>query len=110
MEGIKYDEDKIRPRLVINSMSRAMQSIAEVGTFGAQKYSEDNWLQVEYGINRYTDAMYRHSLKEAEGEILDQESRLRHASHLAWCAIARLDLILRQEEENEHGKSNPTAG
>ena len=98
--GMKNDNGKIRPALVINSMALAMQAIAEVGTYGAEKYSADNWMQVEDGIERYTDAMYRHLLDEAAGEALDDESGLMHAAHAAWNAIARLELILRLEEDS----------
>jgi hypothetical protein len=98
--GLKHDTGKIRPTLVINSMALAMQAIAEVGTYGAAKYSDDNWLEVEDGIERYTDAMYRHLLDEAAGEALDDESGLMHAAHAAWNAIARLELMLRLEADS----------
>jgi hypothetical protein len=98
--GLKHDTGKIRPALVINSMALAMQAIAEVGTYGAAQYGVDNWLEVEDGIERYTDALYRHLLDEAAGEALDDESGLMHAAHAAWNAIARLELMLRLEAES----------
>ena len=70
MTGIKHDKEKIRPRLVINSMARALKAVSAVGTFGANKYADDNWMEVDDGINRYTDAMYRHLMAEAEGELV----------------------------------------
>jgi hypothetical protein len=51
---------------------------------------------VPNGIDRYTDAAYRHLLKEAQGEMVDPDSKLLHAAHTAWNALARLDLILRK--------------
>ena len=98
MTGTKHDKEKIRPRLIINSMARALKAVAEVGTFGANKYADDNWMEVPDGINRYTDAMYRHLMAEAEGEYFDTESKLLHAAHAAWNSLARLDLILRERE------------
>lgn len=90
--SVKYDSGKIRPSLVLLSMSRALQSVSEVATFGADKYTDDGWCQVPDGVKRYTDAMLRHMLAEASGEVNDPESGLPHAAHIAWNALARLDL------------------
>ena len=37
-------------------------------------------------------------LAEAAGQQCDVESGLAHAAHAAWCALARLELMLRDEE------------
>ena len=58
----------------------------------------NGWLAVPNGCERYTDAMYRHLLAEATGQQCDAESGLAHAAHAAWCAMARLELMLRDEE------------
>ena len=55
-------------------------------------------MSVPHGCERYTDAMYRHLLAEAAGQQCDAESGLAHAAHAAWCALARLELMLRDEE------------
>ena len=96
--SVKHDSGKIRPSLVILSMSRALQAVSEVGTFGAEKYTDDGWREVPDGVRRYTDAMLRHQLAEASGEVNDPESGLPHAAHIAWNALARLDLMLRVEQ------------
>ena len=101
-KGMKFDTDKPRMSLVIGGFSRALLEVGKVGTFGAKKYADDNWILVENGEQRYTDAMLRHLLAEKSGELLDRESSLRHAAHTAWCALARLDLQLRKiEADNE---------
>lgn len=97
--GRKDDSSKPQPALIINDMPRALMAVAEVGTFGVLKYSKSNWLNVEDGIERYTNAMDRHRINEGI-ETLDQESGLMHAAHAAWNALARLELMLRKEEEN----------
>ena len=84
--------------LVMGGFSRALQAVGEVGTFGASKYTDNGWVDVPDGERRYTDAMLRHLMKEAEGEVCDPDSGLKHAAHLAWGALARLDLMLRKEE------------
>ena len=95
--GVKFDAGKVRPSLILNDMPRAMLAVAEIGTYGAYKYSEGGWLEVENGIARYTDAMDRHRIKEGL-ESHDTDSGLLHAAHLAWNALARLELMLKEQE------------
>lgn len=98
--GFKADQGKNRMSLVIGSFARAMLEIGKVGTFGANKYSADGWLHVEDGQTRYKDAMLRHFLADCTGDALDEESGLPHLAHFAWCALAMLDLRLREQENN----------
>lgn len=93
--GAKLDHGKNRLGLVMGGFSRALQAVGEVGTYGATKYSDNGWMQVPDGVDRYTDAMYRHLMKEAAGEQLDKDTELLHAAHAAWNALARLELMLR---------------
>lgn len=95
MSGIKRDNDKIQPTLVLETMARALTAVCEVGTFGAEKYSADNWLLVPDALNRYRNAKHRHMLAAAAGETHDSESGLLHAAHEAWNALAVLELQLR---------------
>jgi hypothetical protein len=107
--SVKHDADKIKPRLVIGSFSLALKEVSKVGTFGAQKYSEDGWATVPDGVNRYTDAMLRHYLDECAGEQCDPESTYLHAAHLAWNALARLELILHERSTTTaSARSGPT--
>jgi len=94
--GAKLDAGKTRLGLVLGSFAFALEEVGKVGTFGAQKYSDDGWTQVENGQERYTDAMLRHYLAEAGGQECDVETGLSHAAHCAWNALARLDLMLRE--------------
>ena len=95
MNGTKHDTEKPRPSLVFDAMALALLEISKVATFGAKKYSDDNWLIVEDGIKRYTDAKDRHRLL---GAICahDDDSGLLHAAHEAWNALAVLELKLRK--------------
>lgn len=96
--GAKLDAGKLRAGLVIGDFARALTAVAEIGTFGAAKYTAHGWISVPDGEARYTDALHRHLLAEARGEEFDAESGLRHAAHAAWNALARLDLELRRKE------------
>jgi hypothetical protein len=98
--GAKLDAGKNRLGLVLGGFTRALQEVGKVGTFGAAKYTDNGWVSVPNGQTRYTDAMFRHLLKEAEGEANDPDSKLKHAAHVAWNALARLELTL-IEEANE---------
>lgn len=95
--GAKLDNGKPRHGLVLGAFANALTEVAKVGTFGANKYSDNGWLSVPNGLARYTDAMLRHHFAEAGGEELDEDSGLRHAAHRAWNALAVLELALREK-------------
>lgn len=93
--GAKLDAGKNRVGLMVSDFPRALEAVAEVATYGANKYTEHGWVSVPNGIDRYTDAMHRHLLAEARGEKFDAESGLEHAAMAAWNALARLELLRR---------------
>lgn len=99
--GARKDDGGKAPiyRGVLAYFPDAVASVAAVSAFGASKYAWNGWLHVPDGLGRYTDAMVRHLTAEGKGEVLDPESRLRHASHVAWNALARLQLILNEDEK-----------
>lgn len=75
----------------------ALLEVAKVGTFGASKYTRGGWQYVPEGFNRYSAAMLRHHYKE-HVEPNDPDSSLSHAAHVAWNALARLELMQREKE------------
>lgn len=99
--GAKLDSGKNRLELVLGEFSRALWDVGLVGTFGANKYTDCGWLSVPNAIQRYGDAGLRHRLKQCMGETYDKDSNLRHAAHEAWNALARLELMIREDEEDE---------
>lgn len=99
--AVKYDGGKpCAFRGLVQYFPRAATAVAEISTFGASKYAWAGWEAVPDGINRYSDAMVRHLLKEGAGEDVDPDSGLLHAAHTAWGALARLELMLREKEQN----------
>jgi hypothetical protein len=96
--GAKLDAGKPRLSLVLGGFPRALTEVAKVGTYGAKKYTDNGWQTVSNGFERYTDAMQRHQMAEWKGEENDRDTDLKHAAHLAWNALARLELLLRAEE------------
>jgi len=97
--GAKLDAGKVRAGLVMAGFARALIEVSKVGTYGAEKYTDNGWIGVPDGQARYTDAMYRHLSKEHMGEEDDPDTGLLHAAHAAWNALARLDLKLREREK-----------
>ena len=101
--GAKLDAGKVRPSLVLGGFARALWEVSKVGTYGATKYTDNGWMEVADGDKRYDDAKMRHWLKEKMGEKCDKDTNLTHLAHEAWNALARLDLHIR-ETENEQRK------
>jgi len=89
--GIKYDEGKPRVGFMLQQFSLALTEVAKVATFGAKKYGAGNWQHVEQ--ERYQDALGRHLL--ASG--VNDDTNLLHKAHLAWNALADLELELRNK-------------
>ncbi len=98
--GAKLDAGKVQAG-VLRDFSRALKAVAEVGTFGANKYSRGGWQSVSNGVERYGDAGFRHMLaREIEGEI-DSDSSLMHRAHEAWNVLAALELYIREKKESD---------
>lgn len=90
--GLKDDGGKVMASLPFIYFPKALTLVAEVATMGAKKYSVGGWRTVPDGLQRYTDAMYRHLLQWSETEK-DEESGLPHLAHAAWNALAVLQMI-----------------
>jgi hypothetical protein len=92
--GAKLDYGKNRLGLVLLGFPNALKAVGQVGTYGANKYSDNGWKSVPNGQERYTDALLRHEVEFACGESDDTESGLPHLAHAAWNALAVLELYL----------------
>ena len=98
--GAKLDHGKPRPALVLGGFARALLEVSKVGTYGAVKYTDNGWMEVPEGVSRYDDAKMRHWLYEKAGHPVDSDTLLAHAAHEAWNALARLDLMIREQEQS----------
>lgn len=96
--GAKLDAGKNRIGLVLGAFALALQEVSKVGTFGANKYTDNGWLSVPNGQDRYTDAMLRHHFHHFAGEAHDPESGLLHIAHRCWNDLATLELYLRAQK------------
>ena len=100
MDGVKYDEGKPRLGEMMVDFAIPMRELARVWEFGANKYEKSNWKKVDNAIDRYTNAMLRHLLAEGTN-LVDEESKLLHASHIAFNALARLHFIIESLQPRE---------
>jgi hypothetical protein len=100
--GAKLDQGKPMAGRLLGAFSNALTAVAEVGTFGANKYTEGGWQFVQDGVKRYEDAGMRHWLKRHSGEEYDNDSGLLHVAHETWNALAKLELMMRKRREVEN--------
>lgn len=106
---------------------RALTKVSEVSAYGANKYAWKGWQSVPDGQNRYANALGRHLVKEAIEGPWDQDIKndpnfpgeVLHAAQVAWNALARLELMLQQDNpiqpirnpgpwDRQDGQKSPT--
>lgn len=83
--GVKFDQLKARWSLVPR---KVMAQVVEVLTFGAAKYSSDNWMYVD--PEKYYNALHRHIDAWRNGEKIDEESGKHHLAHALCCLLFML--------------------
>lgn len=83
--GVKHDGEK--PQMALLSPF-ALEQIAAVMTFGAKKYSADNW-RSGFKYSRLISAILRHIMAYQRGEAKDPETGLSHLAH-ASCGLMML--------------------
>jgi hypothetical protein len=98
--GAKLDAGKSPVlRGAIQYFPRALAAVADVSAHGASKYTWKGWESVPDGVARYSDALGRHLVLEAAEGPVDPATGLSHAAQVAWNALARLELMLRDGED-----------
>ena len=78
---------------------RAQRAIADLSAIGAMKYTWNGWEDVPDGFNRYSEALGRHLLDEAQNGLYDDGeggTGVLHATAVAWNAMARLELLIKE--------------
>ncbi len=105
--GSKLDAGKSPVRRgLLEYFPRACEAIADISLFGASKYAWKGWETVPDGENRYGDAGVRHIIKAAIEGPIDKDSGKLHAGHEAWNAMARLELILKDQDVKTVNEGN----
>jgi hypothetical protein len=89
-DGTKFDDGK--PDLSLLP-PEALLAIAEVLTFGAQKYAPHNWRK-GFRWTRLFASLMRHLFAWLRGEDLDRETGLSHLAHAGANVLFLLTLVL----------------
>jgi len=98
MTGIKYDGEKPMMHLL---PPKAINEVAKVLTFGAQKYDEENWRKLDNLQSRYSSGALRHIFAHIDSETLDTESGLSHLAHAICCLLFKLEIELEDAKSKE---------
>ena len=61
-----------------------LEKLAEIYTYGAGKYGENQWQHLPNAHKRYFGALMRHLMAFRKGETIDAESKLSHLAHAFW--------------------------
>ena len=77
--GVKLDDGKLLMELI---PPEAIKGLAQVLTFGAEKYMRNGWQTVPNGRHRYTGALMRHLEAWRSGEMIDPETGINHMYHV----------------------------
>jgi hypothetical protein len=101
-EGLKYDAKKVRMELLD---PYAIEQLAAVLTFGAEKYAAHNWrLGIRKG--RLLAALMRHVFAYLRGEDKDAETGLSHIAHAMCCCMFILGLEHRVDLDDRYKDGN----
>ena len=101
-EGTKHDQEKLPLHLVD---AHAIEGLAAVLAFGAQKYAPNNWRGgISYG--RLLGALLRHSYAILRGERTDPESGLPHIDHVGCCWMFLSNMMKTRPDLDDLWKPN----
>lgn len=96
-EGVKLNKNKPQLSLLFRQFPKALEAIVKCSEYGHEKYKETdqdylNYQRVKGGSQTYADAGLRHRLQQGN----DLESKLPHQFHVAWNALAELELWMKE--------------
>lgn len=102
VEGVKFDGGKVRMDLLPPEM---LYAIADILTFGAQKYDDRNW---EKGMDwgRVYGALQRHLNAWWGGQEYDEETGRSHLWHAGCCIAFLITYEARNIGEDTRYKKN----
>lgn len=97
-EGVKYNSNKPKLSMLFIQFPDALKAIVKCSEYGHEKYKEFdkdflNFKKVEGGSKAFADSGLRHRIEKG----LD-ESGLPHQYHVAWNALAELQMWIEEQE------------
>lgn len=98
-KGVKTNNLKPQMSLLFKQFPKALEAVVLCSQYGHEKYKETdedylNYTRVDGGSKTYADAGLRHRLEQGN----DSESGLPHQFHVAWNALAELELWIKENE------------
>lgn len=99
--AVKDDKGKLRMDLL---PVRSLVQVAQVYTYGAEKYAPNNWRK-GMAWSRIYAAILRHLFRFWGGEDLDSESGLPHLAHAAFGVLTLLDYGLTHLEYDDRAEN-----
>ena len=100
-KGMKFGTEKLRWDLV---PWNEFKSVVSVLTTGANKYSDNNWQQVENAVQHYSRAMIGHAVDYVSGDKIDDGEGGSGESHLANMVCNALFLMWFDNREGVRGE------
>lgn len=98
-QGIKHSSNKVPMSILLKQFPNALQAVALSGLYGHKKYEEHDEDYLNYkrvgGEDTYLDAGLRHQLLCKPEQ---EESGLPPKFHVAWNALADLEIFLENNE------------
>lgn len=94
----KFDNDKPYAYTVLSGFSGALNEVIKVGTDGAKVHGKGNWKGLD--VDRLKEAFCRHIMDYLQGNKIDKDSGSPAMAHVAWNALAILQLELEKKNEN----------
>lgn len=98
-KGKKTNSLKPQMSLLFKQFPKALEAVVLCSQYGHEKYKETdedylNYTRVDGGSKTYADAGLRHRLEQGN----DSESGLPHQFHVAWNALAELELWIKENK------------
>lgn len=89
---------------VVGWFPRAIREVARTSAYGnanrPHQALDEKLFSLPGGYTKFTDSLVRHLLDEQiEGEINHSDGELYHASQVAWNALVRLEILMREKEK-----------
>jgi hypothetical protein len=106
LDGGGRKNDSGKPMLSLVS-TPALFGLARVLTFGAQKYSADNWRD-GFAWRRLINSLLRHGLEFSDGQDIDPESGLPTIDHLGCCWMFLSEAQKRRQGTDDRFKAEPS--
>lgn len=91
-EAKRFNGGKPKLGYFLRSFPKALEAVARVKEFGANKYNDGNWRLGNKPDDEYIDSGTRHLVAFLNGETYDQDSGCHHLGHAIWNLCALLEL------------------